>query len=182
MSTTSPPGRDELMALLRSSPRSPRIRPLVEQLEHEHPANLTADSSKLRGVWELRWSSSSQPWLMQGPVVENLQVLDPATNRGMNLLRLKGPLGVAAAISVVARLEVAGEQRVNVRFERGGWIGPRLGSFRPELMAKVGQSFPAWLDITYLDDWLRICRGNAGTVFALIRRMDLTPEQLLPAE
>ena len=119
---------------------------------------------------------------MQGPLVENLQVLDPATNRGMNLLRLNGPLGAVAAISVVAHLEVAGEQRVNVRFERGGWIGPRLGSFRPELMAKVGQSFPAWLDITYLDDWLRICRGNAGTVFALIRRLDLTPEQLLPAE
>ena len=50
-----------------------------------------------------------------------------------------------------------------------------------ELMAKAGQSFPAWLGITYLDDWLRICRGNAGTVFALIRRLDLTPEQLLPA-
>jgi hypothetical protein len=87
-----------------------------------------------------------------------------------------------AAISVVAHLEVAGEQRVTVRFERGGWIGPRLGTFRPELMAKVAQSFPAWLDITYLDDWLRLCRGNAGTMFALIRRLDLTPEQLLPAQ
>ena len=180
MSTGTPQGREELMALLRSSTRSPRIRPLVEQLEHDHPANLETDSSKLRGVWELRWSSSSQPWLMQGPVVENLQVLDPATNRGMNLLRLHGPLGAVAAISVVAHLEVAGEQRVNVRFERGGWIGPRLGFFRPELMVKVAQSFPAWLDITYLDDWLRICRGNAGTVFALVRRLDLSPEQLLP--
>ena len=120
------------MALLRSTPRSPRIRHLVEQLEHEHPANLTADSSKLRGVWELRWSSSSQPWLMQVPVLENLQVLDPVNNRGMNLLRLKGPLCVAAAISVVAHHEVVGEQRVTVRFDRGGWIGPRLGSFRPE--------------------------------------------------
>ena len=120
------------MALLRSTPRSPRIRTLVEQLERDHPANLEANSSKLRGVWELRWSSSSQPWLMRGPLVENLQVLDPATNRGMNLLRLHGPLGAVAANSVVAHLEVAGEQRVAVRFERGGWIGPRIGSFRPE--------------------------------------------------
>jgi hypothetical protein len=111
MSMGTPQGREELMALLRSTPRSP---------------------SKLRGVWELRWSSSSQPWLMQGPLVENLQVLDPARNRGMNLLRLHGPLGAVAAISVVAHLEVAGEQRVTVRFERGGWIGLRIGSFRPE--------------------------------------------------
>ena len=141
-----------------------------------------ASGKGLVRVCRWRWSSSSQPWLRQGPVVENLQVLDPATNRGMNLLRLHGPLGAVAAISVVAHLEVAGEQRVTVRFERGGWIGPRLGSFRPELMAKVAQSFPAWLDITYLDDWLRLCRGHAGTVFALVRRLDLTPEQLLPAD
>ena len=28
---------------------------------------------------------------MQGPLLENLQVLDPARNRGMNLLRVNGP-------------------------------------------------------------------------------------------
>ena len=177
---SSSPGREELIALLRTAPRSPRIQPLVEQLEQAQPADLTADSSQLRGVWELCWSSSSQPWLKQGPVLENLQVLDPAANRGMNLLRLKGPLGQVAAISVVARLEQAGPQRVNVRFERGGWIGPRLGPYRLELLAAVGQSFPAWLDITYLDQELRLCRGNAGTAFALLRRPDLSPEQLLP--
>ena len=41
------------------------------------------------------------------------------------------------------------------------------------------QSFPAWLDITVLDDELRICRGNAGTVFALLRRSDLRLHELL---
>jgi len=59
-------------------------------------------------------------------------VLDPVNNRGMKLMRFNGHLGVAAAISVIAHLEVAGEQRVTVRFERGGWIGPRTDSFRPE--------------------------------------------------
>jgi hypothetical protein len=43
----------------------------------------------------------------------------------------------------------------------------------------VQQSFPAWLDITVLDDELRICRGNAGTVFALLRRSDLRLQELL---
>jgi PAP_fibrillin len=37
----------------------------------------------------------------------------------------------------------------------------------------VKQSFPAWLDITVLDDGLRVCRGNAGTLFALVRRPEL---------
>jgi len=46
----------------------------------------------------------------------------------------------------------------------------------------VEQSFAAWLDITVLDTDLRICRGNAGTVFALLRRRDLNlAELLLPA-
>jgi len=40
-------------------------------------------------------------------------------------------------------------------------------------MRKVQQSTPAWLDITVLDEQLRICRGNAGTTFALLKRNDL---------
>ena len=40
----------------------------------------------------------------------------------------------------------------------------------------MNQSFPAWLDITVLDDDLRVCRGNAGTLFALVRRPELRLE------
>ena len=98
----------------------------------------------------------------------------------MNLLRLKGPLGSKAAISVVAALEVCPPQRVGVQFQRGGWIGPRLAGNRLELLASVRQSFPAWLDITVLDQELRVCKGNAGTVFALVRRPDLSAQELLP--
>ena len=154
---------------------------LVEQLERELPADLERDRQMLAGVWELRWSSSRQPWLREAPWLENLQVLDPNRGLGMNLLRLKGPLGSIAAISVVASLEVCPPQRVSVQFQRGGWIGPRLGGNRLELLAAVRQSFPAWLDITVLDQELRVCRGNAGTLFALVRRPDLCAADLLPA-
>ncbi len=153
---------------------------LVEQLERDQPANLERDRALLAGVWELRWSSSRQPWLREAPWLENLQVLEPNRGLGMNLLRLKGPLGAVAAISVVATLEVCPPQRVAVQFQRGGWIGPRLGGQRLELLAAVRQSFPAWLDITVLDQDLRICRGNAGTVFALLRRPDLVAADFLP--
>jgi len=44
-----------------------------------------------------------------------------------------------------------------------------FGAKRLSLMRAVTQSFPAWLDITVLDDQLRICKGNAGTTFALLR-------------
>jgi len=45
----------------------------------------------------------------------------------------------------------------------------------------VQQSFPAWLDITVLDQQLRICRGNAGTTFALLRRSDIPLTELFDA-
>ena len=172
---------DELLHLLHQAPRSSRIPVLVEQLEREQPANLSRDGHLLRGVWELRWSSASQPWLQQAPWLENLQVLDPQRQRGLNLLRLKGPLGALAAVSVVARVDLAGGQRINVTFERGGWIGPQLGQVRPAVLAQVRQSFPAWLDITVLTPALRVCRGNAGTIFALLRRHDLELDALFPA-
>jgi len=174
--------RLQLLALLRSGAAAPdpvRVRALIESLECSHPADLDRDRALLAGVWELRWSSSALPYLAVAPWLENLQLLDPERGRGMNLLRLAGPLGSVAGIAVQAELTLVpaerGEraQRVGVRFQRGGWLGPQLGNRRLQLLREVNQSFPAWLDITVLDADLRVCRGNAGTLFALIRRTDL---------
>jgi len=162
--------RNDLIALLEQAPNSGRIASLVAELERQQPADLTQQAAQLEGVWELRWSSSSQPWLKQSPWLENLQVLDLQHQRGCNLLRLRGPLQDLGAIRVEASLQLVDHKRVQIEFQRGGWIGPRLlGPKRLEVMRAVSQSFPAWLDITVLDDQLRICKGNAGTTFALLR-------------
>ena len=188
--------RQALLELLRQEPRGAADRQrqevlrLIETLEQSQPANLLAAGAlqQLEGVWELRWSSSRQPYLAVGPWLENLQLLAPSQGRGMNLLRLPGPFASLAGIAVEASIEVdrpssaleqpqAG-QRVQVRFQRGGWLGPPVGGRRLQWLRSVSQSFPAWLDITVLDDELRICRGNAGTVFALLRRDDLQLNEL----
>jgi len=162
--------RDQIIALLKKEPNSERIASLVAELERQQPADLTQQAAQLGGVWELRWSSSSQPWLKQSPWLENLQVLDLEQQRGCNLLRLRGPLQDVGAIRVEASLKIVDHKRVQIQFQKGGWIGPRLfGAKRLSLMRAVTQSFPAWLDITVLDDQLRICKGNAGTTFALLR-------------
>ncbi|WP_254963686.1 MULTISPECIES: PAP/fibrillin family protein [unclassified Cyanobium] len=174
--------REELLGCLRAgSPCSPaeaavRIPALIERLERLQPADLSAQAAQLAGVWELRWSSSSLPYLAVQPWLENLQLLDPDAGRAMNLLRLAGPLGPLAGIGVQARIGVAAEpphQRVSVQFVRGGWLGPQFGERRLQLFRQVNQSFPAWLDVTVLDDELRVSRGNSGTLFALVRRPDL---------
>ena len=172
--------RNDLVSILQRTPNDPSIAERVSALEQSHPADLSRDSAFLEGVWDLRWSSSSQPWLRQAPWLENLQVLDPAQKRGCNLLRLRGPFGAIGAISVQADLEVINEKRVEVKFRKGGWLGPSLpGIGQLKLLREVEQSFPAWLDITFLDEELRICRGNAGTTFALLRHESITKDELL---
>jgi len=182
--------RQALLQLLGHEPRgsaqrqSSRMRALIEALERSQPADLGAAGTLplLEGVWELRWSSSNQPYLAVGPWLENLQLLAPSQGRAMNLLRLPGALGPLAGLVVEAAIGVDAQpqsaprlQRVSVRFQRGGWLGPG----RLQLLRSVQQSFPAWLDITVLDEQLRICRGNAGTLFALLRRRDLELDDLL---
>lgn len=161
-------------------PNPERIEQLVIALEASLPCSLEQQQHQLDAVWELRWSSSRQPYLQVQPWLENLQVLQPSQGRGMNLLRLKGPLAGLGSVAVVAELSIAPPQRVGVRFRRGGWMGPSLGPWRARLLSAVNQAFPAWLDITVLTDELRICRGNNGTLFVLTRRADLHPEQLFP--
>ena len=205
--STVPPGSESTRSQLLKQLRAPgpggspvgsaeRVRALIEKLEQEQPADLIRDQELLRGVWELRWSSSSLPYLAVAPWLENLQLLDPANGRGMNLLRLAGPLGPVAGIAVQAAIgiepvadvsataaanepAIGPSQRVSVRFQRGGWLGPRFGQGRLQLLREVKQSFPAWLDITVVDAEIRVCRGNAGTLFVLVRRPDLSLESLM---
>ena len=165
--------RITLAELLRNHPSSEKIFELVQQLEQEQPADLSDQLDQLTGTWELRWSSSSQPWLKQSPGLLNLQILDPNQGRGRNILQLGGPFGQLAGIQVDADISVVSQQRVNVCFKRGGWAGPSIAGRKLQLLRSIEQSFPAWLDITVLDDALRICRGNAGTIFALLKRPDI---------
>ena len=157
--------RDQLVKLLRQKPNDAGLQTLIERVEQEQPADLTNSAGLLRGVWELNWSSSQQPWLKPNARLENLQILDPDQGRGCNLLRLRGPLSALGGIRVQAELQVADSTRVMVCFRQGGWVGPSLPN-RQQLswMRKVQQSTPAWLDITVLDeqaaDLPRQCRNN----------------------
>ena len=172
----------ELLALLDSAkPNRDKLDELINALEAAASIDLSNahQQQQLEGVWELRWSSSKQPYLQVQPWLENLQVLMPSQGRGMNLLRLPPPLA-AAGVAVEAELSLEPPQRVQVRFCRGGLLGPQLAGWKANLMTGIQQSFPAWLDITALSDDLRICRGQNGTLFALRKRHDLEASALLP--
>ncbi|NDD44184.1 MAG: PAP fibrillin [Synechococcaceae bacterium WB9_4xB_025] len=180
MPSSTDSARERLVELLMNQPQDPVISELLDQVEAKSTVDLFKAGEALAGVWELRWSSATQPWLTQAQWLENLQVIDLKRGRGMNLLRLGGPMADLAAVAVQADLTIESKTRVSVRFRRGGWLGPSLISgWRPTLMAAIQQSFPAWLEITWLDERLRVCRGNAGTRFALLRRDDLSVDALM---
>ena len=56
---------NELIGLLKHQPKNSRISGLISALEAESTVDLATSADSLEGVWELRWSSATQPWLQQ---------------------------------------------------------------------------------------------------------------------
>ena len=50
---------DDLLNLILKSPNSESIQTIAEQLEIDHSFSFSKDKNDLKGVWELRWSSSN---------------------------------------------------------------------------------------------------------------------------
>ena len=53
---------NDLLNLLLKSPNSECIQIITEQLEIDHNFSFIKDRNDLKGVWELRWSSTNSPF------------------------------------------------------------------------------------------------------------------------
>ena len=157
---------DDLLNLLIKSPNSQRIKAIAEQLEIDHNFSFTKDRNDLQGVWELRWSSSKSPFLKYSPFIDNLQILDPFNLNGLNLLKPKGIKSIIGT-GILIRLNYINEKRIGVKFTHAGVIGPKFGRKKIKAMNVINNEQVGWLEITYLSNMLRICRGDKGTLFVL---------------
>ena len=95
---------EQLLELLFFRPNPKKIEIIVKKLEMESNFTLNNDLEKLKGIWELRWSSSKAPFLNYSPLVDNLQILDPFNLNGLNLLKPKGIKSVIGTV-IVAKLK-----------------------------------------------------------------------------
>jgi len=161
----------KLLEILIEKPKSKDILSMVMKLESISKFNLKEDIEKLKGIWELRWSSSNAPFLSYSPLIDNLQILNPSKSNAMNLLKPKGISGVIGT-GIVAKLNPLNDIRIGVKFTHAGIIGPKVGFTKLNALAKIKKEQKGWLDITYLSNNLRICRGDKGTLFLLKRRID----------
>ena len=164
----------KLIEVLEHTPKSNQIVELIKLAESESSIDITKQIDLLTGVWELRWSTSNSPLLNYSPLLDNLQILEPKRNRGLNLLRPKSFAGKLFSTNILASLEIIDQKRINVSFKKAGIIGPKLLGKKISFLSEIKKTQKGWLDTTVLSPDLRICKGYKGKTFALLKRNDLS--------
>ena len=113
------------------------------------------------------------------------QCIRTSSAKVYNIAEIVGVPFLEGIVSVVATFEAVSDRRVNVKFERS-IIGLQrfIGYQSPSELIKeieTGKKFlpldfsienrdqQGWLEITYLDENLRLGRGNEGNVFVLTK-------------
>ena len=117
---------DDLLNLILKSPNSESIQTIAEQLEIDRSFSFSKDKNDLKGVWELRWSSSNSLFLKYSPFFDNLQILDPLNLNGLNLLKPKGIKSIIGT-GILISLNYINEKKIGVKFTHAGVIGPKFG-------------------------------------------------------
>jgi hypothetical protein len=162
----------------------------ISQLEDRNPTPRPIEAGELLdGDWRLIYTTSKGilgidqfPLLKLGQVYQSIRV---KTRRVYNIAEVYGLPFLEGIVSVAASFVPVSERRVNVKFERSILGLSRLINYQsPQSyiqQIESGQKFTAidfnlqsreqlgWLDITYLDQDLRIGRGNEGSVFVLTK-------------
>lgn len=161
----------------------------VARLEACNPTPKPLEAGELlNGNWQLLYTTSNEllgidrfPLIALGNIYQCVRL---EQQRIYNLAEVNSVLG--GLVSVTAKFEVVSEQRVDVRFDRAIFgLQSTLGYENPsqfiqamqqtnKFMFLKGIDFtvnsnrePGWLEVTYLDDTMRIGRGNQGSVFVL---------------
>jgi hypothetical protein len=163
------------------------IAAAIAQLEERNPIPHPLAAPQLEGDWQLLYTSSREllgldriPLLNLGAIYQSIRTADAKI---YNIAEVNGIPFLEGIISVVADFAPVDQRRVDVGFSRAIWGGQRLMRYQSPAQfidaIASGQKFRAidfaikprdrngWVDITYLDDDLRIGRGNVGSLFVL---------------
>lgn len=176
--------------ILASESEKQAILAAIAQLEDRNPTPRPLEAIHLLdGNWRLIYTTSRGilgidqfPLLKLGQVY---QCIHAPEAKLYNIAEVSGVPFLEGIVAVVARFHRMTDRRVDVKFERS-FIGlQRLIDYQsPSYFIQQLESekkFAAidfqikdrdqqgWLDVTYLDEDLRIGRGNEGSVFVLTK-------------
>lgn len=163
----------------------------IAQLEDQNPtARPTEHPELLEGDWRLLYTTSREllgidrfPLLQLGQI---FQCIRTATGAVYNFAEVEGIPLLEGLVCVSAQFEILSERRLAVNFERSLIGLQRLFGYQtPAAMIAELEAEPkkylaidlnlsereqqGWVDVTYLDETLRINRGNGGSVFVLAK-------------
>ncbi|BAZ46007.1 PAP fibrillin family protein [Chondrocystis sp. NIES-4102] len=167
-----------------------RVLAAIQKLEDINPTPQPLEAKELlNGNWRLLYTTSKGilgldrvPLFKLGQIYQCIRV---ESAKVYNIAEIMGLPMLEGLVSVCATFEPVSERRVNVVFERSiiglqrilGYNSP--GKFIDQI--ESGKKFlpvdfkidrgeqQGWLDVTYLDQDMRIGRGNEGNVFVLTK-------------
>jgi PAP_fibrillin len=162
----------------------------IAQVEDRNPTPRPLEAAELlEGNWRLLYTTSQEllkidqlPLLKLGQIYQCIRTRNA---RIYNVAEVYGLPFLEGLVSVAARFEAVSDRRVQVKFERLILGLQRLANYRSanEFVQQLEASQPltaldislnnreqsGWLDTTYLDQDMRIGRGNEGSVFVLTK-------------
>ncbi len=176
--------------LLTSEIDKVKVLTAIERLEDQNPTPKPLEAPELLGGnWRLLYTTSEEllgfqrfPLLQLGQIY---QCIRPLQNKVYNIAEILGVPFLEGLVSVVANYEAVSELRVNVQFKRSIISFQRLINYRSPNQfieeIETGKKFlpldfslenlegQGWLETTYLDNDLRLGRGNKNHVFVLAK-------------
>ncbi|MEH2357101.1 PAP/fibrillin family protein [Nostoc sp.] len=176
--------------LLATEEQKQAILVAIANLEDFNPTPRPVEASNLLdGNWRLLYTTSKAllnldrlPLCKLGQIYQYIRV---DTTSVYNIAEIYGLPFLEGLVSVAAKFEPVSGRRVQVKFERSIIGLQRLIEYNSPVtfiqQIEEGRKFPAidfaiksdkqqgWLDITYIDNDLRIGRGNEGSVFVLTK-------------
>jgi hypothetical protein len=176
--------------LLTTAPERQAIQAAIASLEDQNPYPRPLEVPHLlEGNWKLLYTTSQEllgigkiPLLTLGEIY---QWINFKTAKIYNIAEVQSLPFLEGVVSVVATITPSSEKRVQVQFERSviglqrivGYQSPQQWVEQLTIQPRTraidftisSQRQPGWVDITYLDQDLRIGRGNEGNLFVLAR-------------
>ncbi|MHC5935000.1 PAP/fibrillin family protein [Nostoc sp.] len=181
---------DTNRGLLATQVQKQAILAAIANLEDFNPTPRPVEASNLLdGNWRLLYTTSKAllnldrlPLCKLGQIYQCIRV---ETTSLYNIAEIYGLPYLEGLFSIAAKFEPVSGRRVQVKFERSIIGLQRLIEYNSPVtfiqQIEAGRKFPAidvainsdkqqgWLDITYIDNDLRIGRGNEGSVFVLTK-------------
>jgi hypothetical protein len=176
--------------LLTTATERQAIQAAIASLEDQTPYPRPLEvPNLLEGNWRLLYTTSQEllgigkiPFLTLGEIY---QWINFKTAKIYNIAEVQSLPFLEGVVSVVATITPSSEKRVQVQFERSviglqrivGYQSPQQWVEQLTIQPRTraidftisSQRQPGWVDITYLDQDLRIGRGNEGNLFVLAR-------------